>query len=84
MKAEVKTEQAAVAEVKELSFEDALAPKAERVKGNGDRLGLYLVLTGQNAKVVRAALVKVGEKNYAAYIQRLVLIDLKARLNGKA
>lgn len=75
------TEQAEV-KVAEMSFEDALAPKTERVKSDGDRLGLYLVRTGVEARVIRAALVKVGETNYSAYLQRLVLADLKSRLNG--
>lgn len=75
--AEVKTEQAA-----ELSFEDALTPKAAKAKSNSDRLGLYVVLTGANARVVKMALVKVGETNYAAYMKRLLLADLKSRLNN--
>lgn len=65
------------------SFEDVLAAKPKRADSTGDRLGLYLVITGPGAQIVRAALQKVGETNHAAYIQRLVREDLKARLNGK-
>lgn len=82
--AEVKaTEPTAEVKASEPTFEDALAPKPDRVKGNGDRLGLYVVLTGASAKVVKLALAKVGETNYAAYMKRLLLADLKSRLNGK-
>lgn len=86
LKAEVETVETAEVETVETaaSFEDALKPKTEKVKGNGDRLGLYLVLTGESARVVKLALEKVHETNYAAYIRRLVLADLKARLNHKA
>ena len=81
MAKEVKTVEATT-EVKTKSVEDILAPKTDKVKTNGKRLGLYLVLLDEDAVIVKAALDKVGEKNYAAYIRRLVLADLKSRLNG--
>lgn len=76
------TEVATEVKAAEMSIEDVLAAKPTRAKGTGDRLGLYLVVIGPSAKVVKAALDKVGETNYAAYIKRLVLADLKSRLNG--
>lgn len=81
VKTETEEVKAEVAEVKaELSFEDALT-KAPRAKANGDRLGLYVVLLGADAVVVRAALKKAGvDGNLAGYLRGLVLADLKKRL----
>ncbi|MBW1933897.1 MAG: hypothetical protein JRI56_13125 [Deltaproteobacteria bacterium] len=55
-------------------------PKAER-KDDG-KLRMYLVLNGENAQVVKQALAKAGviNGNYAPYMRKALLNQLKADL----
>jgi len=67
--------------VTELEKALATKPKAER-KDDG-KLRMYLVLDGDNAKVVKQFLAKAGVNgNYAAFLRTAVLNELKRRLNN--
>ena len=63
-------------------LEQALATKPRAERKDDGKLRMYLVLDGDNAKVVRQALAKAGVNgNYAAFLRTAVLNELKRRLN---
>ncbi len=65
-------------------LEKALATKPKAEPKDDGKLRMYLVLDGDNAKVVKQALAKVGvTSNYAAFLRTAVLNELKRRLNGQ-
>ena len=81
--ADPKTQVATPAVKVDDSLDKALAAKP-RAKGTTPKtLWIGMSVTGDSMAIVKAALDKVGETNYSAYVKRLILTDLKARLNGQ-
>lgn len=51
--------------------------QTKRNKGNGDRIGLYAVFTGEEAVVIREAARKAGIQNLSEFARHAVVAELR-------